>query len=60
MLLGSRDTLRRVGAPESIVLGVEEHQQLLQRIAAWLARGGYAEGTPPRPSVGWPAPPVSR
>ncbi|WLW53162.1 NACHT domain-containing protein [Streptomyces sp. YU58] len=43
MLLGSRDTLRRVGAPEGIVLGVEEHQQLLQRIAAWLARGGYAE-----------------
>ncbi|WP_128092341.1 NACHT domain-containing protein, partial [Streptomyces resistomycificus] len=43
MLLGSRDTLRRVGAPEGIVLGVEEHLQLLQRIAAWLARGGYAE-----------------
>ncbi|MFI9171116.1 NACHT domain-containing protein [Streptomyces lincolnensis] len=43
MLLGSRDTLRRVEAPEGIVLGVEEHQQLLQRIAAWLARGGYAE-----------------
>ncbi|MFE6178287.1 NACHT domain-containing protein [Streptomyces sp. NPDC056464] len=43
MLLGSRDTLRRVGAPEGIALGVEEHQQLLQRIAAWLARGGYAE-----------------
>ncbi|WP_228045147.1 serine protease [Streptomyces ferrugineus] len=43
MLLGSRDTLRRVGAPEGITLGVEEHQQLLQRIAAWLARGGYAE-----------------
>ncbi|MFE0316641.1 hypothetical protein [Streptomyces albogriseolus] len=46
MLLGSRDTLRRVGAPEGIVLGVEEHQQLLQRIAAWLARGGYAEFSP--------------
>jgi hypothetical protein len=43
MLLGSRDTLRRVGTPEGIALGVEEHQQLLQRIAAWLARGGYAE-----------------
>ncbi|MGC0401508.1 hypothetical protein RKD27_004152 [Streptomyces sp. SAI-126] len=43
MLLGSRDTLRRVAAPEGIALGVEEHQQLLQRIAAWLARGGYAE-----------------
>ncbi|WP_230396460.1 serine protease [Streptomyces blattellae] len=43
MLLGSRDTLRRVAAPEGISLGVEEHQQLLQRIAAWLARSGYAE-----------------
>lgn len=43
MLLGSRDTLRRVAAPEGIRLGVEEHQQLLQRIAAWLARSGYAE-----------------
>ncbi|QWA23563.1 NACHT domain-containing protein [Streptomyces sp. JCM17656] len=43
MLLGSRDTLRRVGAPEGITLGVEEHLQLLQRIAAWLARGGFAE-----------------
>ncbi len=43
MLLGSRDTLRSVDAPEGIALGVEEHQQLLQRIAAWLARGGYAE-----------------
>jgi hypothetical protein len=43
MLLGSRDTLRRVAAPEGITLGVEEHQQLLQRIAAWLARSGYAE-----------------
>ncbi|MGW0712640.1 NACHT domain-containing protein [Streptomyces sp. NPDC002643] len=43
MLLGGRDTLRRVAAPEGIALGVEEHQQLLQRIAAWLARGGYVE-----------------
>ncbi|MGW1216507.1 NACHT domain-containing protein [Streptomyces sp. NPDC002499] len=43
MLLGGRDTLRRVGAPEGIVLGVEEHQQLLQRIAAWLARSGNTE-----------------
>lgn len=43
MLLGSRDILRRVAAPEGITLGVEEHQQLLQRIAAWLARSGYAE-----------------
>lgn len=45
MLLGGRDTLRRVTAPEGISLGVEEHQQLLQRIAAWLARGGFVEFT---------------
>ncbi|MHB9852680.1 NACHT domain-containing protein [Streptomyces krungchingensis] len=45
MLLGGRDTLRRVGAPEGISLGVEEHQQLLQTIAAWLARSGHVEFT---------------
>ncbi|GAA3773994.1 NACHT domain-containing protein [Streptomyces phyllanthi] len=43
MLLGGRDTLRRVNDPEGITLGVEEHHQVLQRIAVWLARGGYVE-----------------
>ncbi|MFI7387273.1 NACHT domain-containing protein [Streptomyces sp. NPDC049813] len=45
MLLGGRDAQRRVNAPEGINLGVEENKQLLQRIAAWLARGGAVEFT---------------
>ncbi|MFF3841257.1 NACHT domain-containing protein [Streptomyces sp. NPDC001930] len=43
MLLGSRDKQRQVGAAEGITLGVEEQQQLLQRIAVWLVRGGQTE-----------------
>ncbi|MER5889196.1 NACHT domain-containing protein [Streptomyces sp. NPDC001941] len=45
MLLGERDKRRRVGAPEGITMTVEEHQQLLQRIAAAMVRGGQAEFT---------------
>ncbi|MER6911052.1 NACHT domain-containing protein [Streptomyces sp. NPDC000594] len=43
MLLGERDKRRRIGTPEGITLSVEEHQQLLQRIAVWLVRGGQTE-----------------
>lgn len=43
MLLGSRDKQRQVGAAEGITLGVEEQQQLLQRIAVWLVRGGQTQ-----------------
>ncbi|MGW6455287.1 NACHT domain-containing protein [Streptomyces sp. NPDC055078] len=43
MLLGERDRRRRVDAPDGITLSVEETQQLLQRIAVWLARGGQSE-----------------
>ncbi|MEU0985722.1 NACHT domain-containing protein [Streptomyces sp. NPDC005953] len=45
MLLGQRDKRRRVGTPEGITLSVEESQQLLQRIAVWLVRGGQTEFT---------------
>ncbi|MFG3499186.1 NACHT domain-containing protein [Streptomyces sp. NPDC047928] len=45
MLLGTRDSRRSVDAPEGITMNVEEHQQLLQRIAAWLVRGGQTEFT---------------
>ncbi|MCM2394054.1 NACHT domain-containing protein [Streptomyces albipurpureus] len=45
MLLGHRDKRRKVGTPEGIVLTVEENQQLLQRIAVWLVRGGQTEFT---------------
>ncbi|MGK5631530.1 NACHT domain-containing protein [Streptomyces sp. URMC 123] len=43
MLLGGRDASRRIGAPEGVSMSVEEHQQVLQRIAAWLVRNGRAE-----------------
>ncbi|GAA2262027.1 hypothetical protein GCM10010232_61950 [Streptomyces amakusaensis] len=45
MLLGQRDKRRKVDRPEGVALSVEEHQQLLQRIAVWLVRGGQTEFT---------------
>ncbi|MEV1048992.1 NACHT domain-containing protein [Streptomyces sp. NPDC049916] len=45
MLLGNRDIRRRVPDPEGVSLTVEQHTQLLQRIAVWLVRGGQAEFT---------------
>lgn len=45
MLLGHRDHRRRIGDPEGIELDVEEHTQLLQRIAVWLVREGQSEFT---------------
>lgn len=45
MLLGHRDERRRVDAPDGIRMSVEEHQQLLQRLAARLVRGGQTEFT---------------
>lgn len=45
MLLGHRDQRRRIGDPEGIDLSIEEHTQLLQRIAAWLVREGQSEFT---------------
>ncbi|MEU8530793.1 MULTISPECIES: NACHT domain-containing protein [Streptomyces] len=45
LLLGDRDKRRRIDAPDGIRMSVEEHLQLLQRIAAWLVRGGQTEFT---------------
>ncbi|MFE7482379.1 NACHT domain-containing protein [Streptomyces sp. NPDC057552] len=45
MLLGHRDRIRRIDGPEGIELDIEEHTQLLQRIAAWLVREGQSEFT---------------
>ncbi|MFD4173355.1 NACHT domain-containing protein [Streptomyces anulatus] len=45
MLLGHRDGRRRIGQPEGVGLEVEEHTQLLQRIAVWLVREGQSEFT---------------
>jgi hypothetical protein len=45
LLLGTRDDRRRIDAPDGIRMSVEEHQQLLQRLAAWLVRGGQTEFT---------------
>ncbi|WP_189826961.1 NACHT domain-containing protein [Streptomyces finlayi] len=45
MLLGNRDKRRRIGSPEGIDMTVEEHTQLLQRIAVWQVRGGQSEFT---------------
>ncbi|MGO4629675.1 NACHT domain-containing protein [Streptomyces sp. 2RAF24] len=45
MLLGSRDERRRIDAPDGIRMTVEEHTQLLQRLAAWLVRVGHTEFT---------------
>ncbi|MBO0655786.1 NACHT domain-containing protein [Streptomyces triculaminicus] len=38
MLLSRRDEERGIGAPEGVLLSVEEQTQLLQRIAYWLVR----------------------
>ncbi|MEV7370596.1 NACHT domain-containing protein [Streptomyces sp. NPDC090301] len=43
MLLGTRDERRRIDAPDGIRMTIEEHTQLLQRLAAWLVRGGQTE-----------------
>ncbi|UUU22691.1 NACHT domain-containing protein [Streptomyces sp. DSM 40750] len=45
MLLGHRDTRRRVHSPDGITMTVEEHHQILQRIAVWLVRCGQTEFT---------------
>ncbi|MFF3092795.1 NACHT domain-containing protein [Streptomyces cyaneofuscatus] len=45
MLLGHRDRIRRIDGPEGIELDIEEHAQLLQRIAVWLVREGQSEFT---------------
>lgn len=45
MLLGNRDRRRRIGSPEGIEMTIEEHTQLLQRIAIWQVRGGQTEFT---------------
>ncbi|MFE5238553.1 NACHT domain-containing protein [Streptomyces sp. NPDC056627] len=45
MLLGNRDRRRRIERPEGIVMDIEEHTQLLQRIAVWLVREGQSEFT---------------
>lgn len=45
MLLGVRDERRRIDAPDGIQMTVEEHTQLLQRLAAWLVRVGQTEFT---------------
>ncbi|WRZ73234.1 NACHT domain-containing protein [Streptomyces sp. NBC_01237] len=45
MLLGHRDRRRRIGDPEGIEMDVEEHTQLLQRLAVWLVREGQSEFT---------------
>ncbi|WP_081239005.1 serine protease [Streptomyces viridosporus] len=45
MMLGHRDRRRRVNAPDGITMTVEEHQQILQRIAVWLVRCGQSELT---------------
>ncbi|MCT4354509.1 NACHT domain-containing protein [Streptomyces sp. Je 1-79] len=45
MLLGARDARRRVDAPDGVRMSVEEHQELLQRLAAWLVRAGQTEFT---------------
>ncbi|MGQ4729514.1 NACHT domain-containing protein [Streptomyces sp. Ju416(a)] len=48
ILLGHRDDRRRLGQPEGVGLEVEEHTQLLQRIAVWLVREGQSEFTRPQ------------
>ncbi|MFJ4536611.1 NACHT domain-containing protein [Streptomyces tibetensis] len=45
MMLGERDKRRTVATPEGFTLNIEEQQQLLQRIAVWLVRGGQNEFT---------------
>lgn len=43
MLLGSRDSQRKIRSPEGIDMGFDEYQELLQSIAVWLVRGGQAQ-----------------
>ncbi|MEV6613064.1 NACHT domain-containing protein [Streptomyces sp. NPDC051051] len=43
MLLGKRDTQRRISDPEGIRLAPDRHQLLLQRIAVWLVRNGQSQ-----------------
>ncbi|MBT1098368.1 NACHT domain-containing protein [Streptomyces sp. Tu102] len=45
MMLGERDKRRTMATPEGFTLRIEEQQQLLQRIAVWLVRGGQNEFT---------------
>ncbi|MBT1090535.1 NACHT domain-containing protein [Streptomyces sp. Tu102] len=45
MMLGERDKRRMIVPPEGFTLSIEEQQQLLQRIAVWLVRGGQNEFT---------------
>ncbi|MFF3606400.1 NACHT domain-containing protein [Streptomyces sp. NPDC002463] len=45
MLLGARDEQRGIGTPDGIGMTVDEHTELLQRLAAWLVRGGQTEFT---------------
>ncbi|MPY60669.1 NACHT domain-containing protein [Streptomyces spongiae] len=43
MLLGKRDTHRKIPFPEGIQLRPDRHQLLLQRIAVWLVRNGQSQ-----------------
>ncbi|MFD5749168.1 NACHT domain-containing protein [Streptomyces sp. NPDC127033] len=43
MLLGGRDAQRRIGSPEGIKMGFDEHQELLQSLAVWLVRAGQTQ-----------------
>ncbi|MFE9687936.1 NACHT domain-containing protein [Streptomyces sp. NPDC006285] len=43
MLLGKRDSQRRISGPEGIELAPERHELLLRRIAIWLVRNGQSQ-----------------
>jgi hypothetical protein len=43
MLLGGRDSQRKIKSPEGVEITGEEQQVLLQRIAVWLVRNGQAQ-----------------
>jgi hypothetical protein len=43
MLLGSRDSQRKIRSPEGIEMGFDEYQELLQSLAIWLVRGNQAQ-----------------
>ncbi|KIF76013.1 hypothetical protein QR77_23265 [Streptomyces sp. 150FB] len=43
MLLGSRDSQRKIRSPEGIDMGFDECQELLQSIAIWQVRGAQAQ-----------------
>ncbi|TGB11184.1 NACHT domain-containing protein [Streptomyces palmae] len=45
MLLGGRDSNRRIGAPEGVQIGLTEHLELLQTLAVWLVRCGQNQLT---------------